>query len=535
LRGRDPRDAAMISSRACGVCGGVHSVTSVMAQEMAYGVTPPPLAVVMRNLAGAAEMMYDHPLHLFLLAGPDYSAAIVSKTNPTLYETAKKTPAEHRDIHGFSTIGDLMEALNPLSGKLYLEAIQITRIAREMFSLMLGRYPHPSTLVPGGVSTTLRPDLFTDYLVRLTKIYDWAKTVALIWEDLVNFFYKEVPEYENVGKASKINIICGGIYDDPELAESGDLYKYDKAKEWGERRMVTPGVIKDGQLETTSLIDANVGLEEFVTHSYYEEWEKQPKILEKDPLGNPLSVDHPWNKITIPKPGPLNWREKYTWDTAPRWNKLVVETGGGPLARHWLTAIANKIPSNPFIKAGGGRLKITVPKGATLPEMELEWKVPKVINALERNRARAYHIPYVIGVAMNFLLKAFEYLRAGKTKVWNKFEIPREGIGVGFYEAGRGWLSHHLIIKDYKIYNYQIITPSTINASPRDPLDQPGPYEEAALNTPIVEKFTTPEQFTGIDILRSIRSFDPCMPCTVHMFTGGRVITRDVTTCACSI
>jgi hydrogenase large subunit len=73
--GRDPRDAIYITSRACGVCGGVHSTTSAMAIEMAIGCVPPPLGVLVRNLALALEFLYDHPLHLHLLAGPDYSAA----------------------------------------------------------------------------------------------------------------------------------------------------------------------------------------------------------------------------------------------------------------------------------------------------------------------------------------------------------------------------------------------------------------------------------------------------------------------------
>jgi hydrogenase large subunit len=43
LRGRDPRDAAFISSRACGGCGGVHATTSALALEMALGIKPPPM------------------------------------------------------------------------------------------------------------------------------------------------------------------------------------------------------------------------------------------------------------------------------------------------------------------------------------------------------------------------------------------------------------------------------------------------------------------------------------------------------------
>jgi hydrogenase large subunit len=72
-------------------------------------------------------------------------------------------------------------------------------------------------------------------------------------------------------------------------------------------------------------------------------------------------------------------------------------------------------------------------------------------------------------------------------------------------------------------------------ASPLDPFGVPGPYEEAVLNTPLLEEFERPEQFTGIDILRTIRSFDPCMPCTVHLYAGGRVWHRDATSCACGL
>jgi hydrogenase large subunit len=110
-------------------------------------------------------------------------------------------------------------------------------------------------------------------------------------------------------------------------------------------------------------------------------------------------------------------------------------------------------------------------------------------------------------------------------------------LGVGFWGAGRGYLTHHLVAERGLISNYQIITPSTWCASPRDPFGQPGPYEEAVMNTPILEEAEKPEDLTGIDILRVIRSFDPCMPCTTHIFLDGTglVITREVNTCACGL
>ena len=84
-----------------------------------------------------------------------------------------------------------------------------------------------------------------------------------------------------------------------------------------------------------------------------------------------------------------------------------------------------------------------------------------------------------------------------------------------------------------KIVNYQICTPSTINASPRDPFDQPGPYEEAVMNTPIIEDTKDTSAFTSIDMLRTIRSFDPCMPCTTHVYTDNGTVVREVNTCSC--
>ena len=132
-------------------------------------------------------------------------------------------------------------------------------------------------------------------------------------------------------------------------------------------------------------------------------------------------------------------------------------------------------------------------------------------------------------------------MRQGETKVarLNSSELDRhvqkgEGIGAGFWGAGRGWLTHHVVIEQGKLTNYQICTPSTINASPRDPWDQPGAYEQAVLGTPILEKMSDPTQFTSVDMLRAIRSFDPCMPCTTHVSTGRATVVREVNTCSCS-
>ena len=108
LRGRDPRDAAFISSRACGVCGGVHATASALSIEMALGIKPPPLGIVVRNLLLSCEYLYHNPLHLFVLAGPDYSEQLVKETNPEIWEKATRTSCRFNNLHGYSKISDIM-------------------------------------------------------------------------------------------------------------------------------------------------------------------------------------------------------------------------------------------------------------------------------------------------------------------------------------------------------------------------------------------------------------------------------------------
>ena len=530
LMGRDPRDAVFVSSRACGVCGGVHAHAAVYAIEMAMGLRPPPMGTVVRNLQEAAEMGYDNPLHLYLLAGPDYSEAIIKQANPQLWPLAERWRCRGEGSHGFRTIAELMEALNPLTGKLYREGLEFTRLAREQFSLLAGKFPHPQTVVPGGVSTTVTLQTLNEYHARLAKTFDYAQRMLAVWDDLADFFEEADERYLQVGERP-LNLIDSGYWDDPWAYDA----TYANCNEWGDKRWSTPGVIIDGELVTTRLTDLNIGLEEFVEHSYYEDWTGDR--FATDPLGNPISPYHPWNKRTIPKPQQKSWKDKYTWACTPRWDRQVVEAGA--YVRLFTTALARKLPANDFIEATGTSLRMLVPKGET-PEVEVEWRVPERINAFERNRGRAYHYLFSQLVALNSLLQGYELMKQGETSVAAvpadelDDHIPDgERLGLGWWGAGRGWLTHHLVMENGKIANYQICTPSTINASPRDPWDQPGPYEEAVMNTPIIEDLSDPATFTGVDMLRAIRSFDPCMPCTTHVTTEQGTIVREVNTCAC--
>ena len=519
MKGKDPRDAHFITSRICGICGDNHATCSVYAQNMAYGIKPPALAEWIINLGEAAEFMFDHTIFQDNLVFVDFCEQMVKETNPSLLDKAENTAAPHAGIHGYRTVADIMRAFNPFEGEMYRESLVMSRITREMFCLMEGRHVHPSTLYPGGVGTVATPQLFTDYLSRMLRVLDFIKKAVPMNDDLFDFFYEALPGYEEVGNR-RILLGCWGSFMDPEVAD----YKYEHMNEWGKRMFVTPGVVVDGRLVTTDLVDINLGIRILLGSSYYDDWEDEETFVTHDPLGNPVDKRHPWNQTTLPKPQRRKLEEggNYSWVMSPRWyhegDHLPLETGGGALARLWSTALAGLVKT-PYVEATGSSVRMSLPKSARYPATELEWRVPKWANTIERDRARIYFVAYAAAMALHFLDKAMAEVRAGRTKVFTDFEVPEEAIGVGFHEAVRGVLSHHLVIRDHKIANYHPYPPTPWNASPRDSFGTPGPYEDAVQGLKIFEE-NGREKFKGIDIMRTVRSFDPCLPCGVHMYLG---------------
>jgi hydrogenase large subunit len=524
MKGKDPRDAHFITSRICGICGDNHATCAVYAQNMAFGILPPALTDWIINLGEAAEYMFDHNIFQDNLVGVDFCEQMVKQTNPGVWEKAQKTEAPHTGDHGYRTIGDIMVALNPFSGEFYREALQMSRLTREMFCLMEGRHAHPSTLYPGGVGTVASVQLFTDYLVRLMKYVEFMKKVVPLHNDLFDFFYEALPGYEHVGER-RILLGCWGAWNNPAVCD----YTYKNMSDWGRAMYVTPGVIVDGELVTNDLVDINLGIRILLGSSYYEDWQNKEIFVKTDPLGNPVDQRHPWNQTTTAKPQKRDFSDKYTWVMSPRWydkrtgEYLAIDSGGGPLARLWSTAL-NGLVDIGYIKATGDGVNINLPKTALRPEVKFEWKIPKWNNALERNRARSYFQAYAAAAALYFVEQALGEVHAGRMKTWSEFQVPQEAIGCGFHEAVRGLLSHHMVIRDGKIANYHPYPPTPWNASPRDVYGTPGPYEDAIQGTPIFEE-NGPENFKGIDIMRVVRSFDPCLPCGVHMYLGnGKVL-----------
>jgi hydrogenase large subunit len=514
LMKRDLRDVGLISSTASGICGGVHAATSAQCLEIALGIKPPPLGILARNLLLACQYLNDNPMHLFVLSGPDYSEGTIRATNPEIWAKAERAPAAYAATHGFATIGAIMTELNRPAGRLFTEALDKMRLARAAYTLLGGKYPHSESIVPGGVALSLSVEQLDAFAAKLAPFRDYALRCARIWDDVFDFLTVCEPRYRDLGRGPA-NLVDFGQWDHEWFYDG----TYENCDLWGEKRLSTPGAVIDGALITTKLSALNTGMEEFVDRAFYDPWDGAEYVA--DPLGNALSANHPWNKSiqrNAAKPG------AYSWAPALAWRGHVFEVGA--YARLYISALAEKMPESRFAHSTGHSLVFD----------GLEWHVPEIWNAFERNRARAYAVAFNLAAALECHARAKALIGEGETRMHTPFALPGPGrrFGVGFGGAGRGVLAHWAVLEGAELANYQVSIPSRINAGPRSASGQPGAVEQAVLNTAIVESnWTGAEDFAGIDIVRAIQSFDPCMPCKAELsfsgtdFTAAKEVTSD--------
>jgi hydrogenase large subunit len=159
----------------------------------------------------------------------------------------------------------------------------------------------------------------------------------------------------------------------------------------------------------------------------------------------------------------------YSWLKAPRYSGGAYEVG--PLARMWV---------NGDYRRG--------------------------VSTMDRHLARA-HETLKVAYALQQWVDQID--PAGE--VHQRYAIPSSASAFGATEAPRGALAHWVRIVSKKIANYQVVTPTCWNASPRDKTGARGPIEEALIGTPVLD-ITQP-----IEVLRVIHSFDPCLSCAVHV------------------
>jgi hydrogenase large subunit len=148
-----------------------------------------------------------------------------------------------------------------------------------------------------------------------------------------------------------------------------------------------------------------------------------------------------------------------------------------------------------------------------------------LFSTLGRTAARAIESRLAAHWAVDFYHQLLANIKAGDTRTftrdkWEPASWPAQCKGVGTSEAPRGALAHWIVIKDQKIANYQLVVPSTWNASPRDGQGQRSAYEAALIGTPVHD----PQQ--PLEIIRTIHSFDPCLACAVHLYEDKKEIAR---------
>lgn len=164
----------------------------------------------------------------------------------------------------------------------------------------------------------------------------------------------------------------------------------------------------------------------------------------------------------------------YTWCKAPRLGGETFETGA--LARQ-------AIDSHPLARALAGEASVRARiVGRLLEVARTQILLEEMLAAIDPEAAFMIHRP-----------------------------MPTEGMGVGLVEAARGALGHWMRIEEGKVASYQIIAPTTWNFSPRDAAGVPGPLEAALVGAEV-----RPGEDTPISVQHIVRSFDPCMVCTVH-------------------
>ncbi len=198
---------------------------------------------------------------------------------------------------------------------------------------------------------------------------------------------------------------------------------------------------------------------EDATHAWMAEGEGGPR--------------HPSVGLTLPQPDKPG---AYTWNKAPRLAGQVVETG----------ALARQLCSGqPLLREAVARTGGNVYTRVLGRVLELAAIVPLMEQTLAALRPReAFH---------------------------QRAVLPAEASGIGLTEAARGALGHWLRVERGRIANYQIVAPTTWNFSPRDAGGVPGALEAALAGAPVQDGEATP-----VAVQHIVRSFDPCMVCTVH-------------------
>jgi len=472
LVGRDPRDAALLSQRVCGVCPVAHAMAGALCLDNAFGIDGqiPDNGRLMRNLILGANFIQSHVLHFYHLAALDFvdvaAAADYAGDDERLKsvqqfisrgQLAPFLPRYEGDYR-------LSKDLNQAATSHYVQALDARRIAHEMCAIFGGKMPHQVGIVAGGCTDVPTADKIAAFLSKL----EWLRRfVDGVYVADVLAVAEAYPDYFAIGAGPKRYLSWGGLNLD---GVESDLLKR-------ERFFPVGRVGDDLQLET---VDPEQ-VAEYVSHSWYDD---------------STSGRGPKEAETVPAP---DKDSGYSWLKAPRYGGKAYEVG--PLARTLVAYAAGETAVKEQIDGVLGRFKAG-------PEA--------LFSVLGRHAARALETSRLVDAMQSWAMQ----LKPGEP-VCEWRNPPASGTGIGLTEAPRGALGHWCEIEDHKLTRYQLVVPTTWNASPQDDEGQPGPMEQAIIGTNIKDSENP------FEVVRIVRSFDPCLACSVHMLTPkGREIAR---------
>jgi hydrogenase large subunit len=524
LKGRDPRDAWAFTERACGVCTTVHALASVRTVEDALGITVPRNAEIIRNLMFCTQYVQDHVVHFYhlhaldwvdvvsaLSADPGETSAIASSISPWPNSSPGYFGEVQARLQAFVESGQLgifangywghpqyklPPPVNLLAVAHYLEALEWQKEVVKIHTVFGGKNPHPNYLV-GGVPCSIN-----------------LEEVSAINTERLNLVAAKIQEAKAFVEQVYIPdlIAIAGFYKD-WAAVGGGLRNYLAYGDLPTRGFNDPlgfkfprGVVLDRDLSQVHPVDGHdkEQIKEYIAHSWYRYG------------GGDQAGLHPWDGETeLDYTGPeppfehLNVEGKYSWLKTPRWNDMPMEVG--PLAR-LLVGYAS----------GNAEIQETVNWALAT----LDVPVDALFSTLGRTAARGLETQLVVNWMQEFYDELISNIRTGVVRTfndekWDPSTWPSTVEGVGLSEAPRGALAHWIRIENGRIDNYQLVVPSTWNASPRDPQGQRSAYEASLLGTPVAD----PE--IPLEILRTVHSFDPCIACAVHLYDpDGRQVHR---------
>jgi len=383
---------------------------------------------------------------------------------------------------------DTVPELTFPTGQGYVEAIKMQRRLHEILAIFGGKVPHHMTSVPGGVSIVPNVDHAGRALMRALEVSDWLGPTENIPGVLDNVLAGTPDMSQGKGLNYVVKLLAAAVGAGAGSWGTGP----GKFMAYGVFDMPDGSLLEPSGFFNGSSVEAldERQITEDVTNSWLT-----------DNSGGGYIANNEVTDMQYPK------GNAYSYVKAIRYQGHATETG--PLARLVVAGL------DPF------DLRKNLAGGANES------------NTLARMIARAQETVFirdkVLGVGLfegqGWVDELLTVLKSpGSAKFYEKYEVPKSGIGVGLWEAPRGATGHWIKIANKKVEKYQINAGSTWNMNPRDATGQPGPLEQALAGVPV------PDEANPINVLRTIHSFDPCLACSVHVITdSGKKYTMQVT------